>query len=220
MKTATVILLLLLTLVLHMAFNIAQSAQKANNVIEAEKFVLRDRKGLPVAALALDNKDDQPALAFFDNEGKPSLLLGINSEGRPSILLRGRKDRLSVQIAELNEGSFSIWLSEREGDAKAALTLTGEGMALLQLQAREGKGSLQMLCGPGKGPSFVLSDPANIPRLTGRLRDEGDPELSLSQPDGRNGVLISLFDKNARQLTIINENGAILIPQPKKDKDP
>jgi len=84
-------------------------------VIEAEKFVVRDKSGKVRAALQTSAKDG-PSLDLYDKNGKNRVQLAILEVGGPTpiLFLLDRNEKFSLKLAEVG-GEGIMWLHDKDG---------------------------------------------------------------------------------------------------------
>ena len=159
------LLTLALVVIVAAAFVLAQSAPRAR-VVEAEKFVLRDDKGLTRAELALSD-GLVVGLTMYDVLGEDRVRLTTNADGSSSLVLegippdagegRGRcvtrvvleaetdsalgfdvlgKRRMELKTFSLSE--VMLALSDGESEKRAELWLSPDGSPHLRLRKGDG----------------------------------------------------------------------------------
>ena len=89
--------------------------RKVAQVIEAEKFVVRDKSGKVRAALQTSAKDE-PSLDLYDKNGKNRAKLAILEVGGPTplLFLLDRNEKFSLKLAEVG-GEGIMWLHDKDG---------------------------------------------------------------------------------------------------------
>jgi len=89
--------------------------RKVAQVIEAEKFVVRDKSGKIRAALQTSVKGE-PSLDLYDKNGKNRAKLGILEVGglTPFLFLLDRNEKFSLKLAEVG-GDGIMWLHDKDG---------------------------------------------------------------------------------------------------------
>ena len=89
--------------------------RKVAQVIEAEKFVVRDKSGKVRAALQISAKDE-PSLDLYDKNGKNRASLAILEGGgqTPILFLLDRNEKFSLKLAEVG-GEGIMWLHDKDG---------------------------------------------------------------------------------------------------------
>ena len=137
-------------------------------VLQAESFQLVDEQGEIIAVLA-SSPDKRPNLLVFDPAGKPLISLGMNASGEPAFSLTSGKSNASVSLS-LNEGQPALLLANKEGKARASVTLIMDGEPVVALYDQDGK-TLRAVLGP------ISADTSPT--------DETDTSLVFFGPDGQ-----------------------------------
>ena len=106
-----------MVLVTIAAFLVMGQAKSSNvpEVIEAEKFVLRDKSGKVFAALQTEAKNE-PALNLYDKNGKVRVTLGIMEIGNPMphLFLYDANEKFRVKLAVLDDAAI-MYLHDKDG---------------------------------------------------------------------------------------------------------
>jgi len=106
-----------MVLVTIAAFLVMGQAKSSNvpKVIEAEKFVLRDKSGKVFAALQTEAKNE-PALNLYDKNGKVRVTLGIMEIGNPMPhrFLYDANEKFRVKLAVLDDAAI-MYLHDKDG---------------------------------------------------------------------------------------------------------
>lgn len=142
---------------------------RPNTAVDAEKYTLRDAKGLKRAELVLDSEKPQaapePTLRFFDDKGDQTLTLSATR----------------LELAGQSEMGSNILLDDAKGVARADLGILGEQSFVL---LNDAKGAPRIRVEFDKDqPKIVLQDPQQIPHL-GLALVNGEPVLGLDGTDG------------------------------------
>jgi len=89
--------------------------RKVAKVIEAEKFVVRDKNGIVRAALQISAKAE-PSLDLYDKNGKNRAQLAILELGGPTPILffLDRNEKFRLKLAEIG-GEGVMWLHDKDG---------------------------------------------------------------------------------------------------------
>jgi len=131
---------------------------KVAKVIEAEKFILRDKNGIVRASLTI-GENGVTALGFTDEEGKTRIVLGVWL-GKPGLVLQDKQEQKRVELTgpdygiylfdqngrnrtvlgmkEGTKGSPGLWLNDKDGKNRAALTLKEDGSPTFGLYDKSG----------------------------------------------------------------------------------
>jgi len=117
---------------------LAQPTPSPAEVIQAEKFELVDKTGVPRALLELE-PHGEPALKLYDAEGSLRVMLSLRPDGGPNLLLwDGQTTAPRFGLALLPNGSPSAELADRDGNLRVVLGLGTDGKPVLGLFDQEG----------------------------------------------------------------------------------
>lgn len=109
--------------------------------VEAEKFVLRDASGKPLAMM--DATNEEPTLTLADASGKPRAILGVDADG----------------------ASLDLW--DASGKPSASLGMLKDGPGLVLYDAN---GNMRaFLDGESDGPSLTLRDSGGFESVVGHV---------------------------------------------------
>jgi len=106
----------LVVVVIAAVFLMGQAkVSKVAKVIEAEKFVVRDKSGKVRAALQI-SAEGGPSLDLYDKNGKNRAQLAILEFGGPTpiLFLLDRNEKFSLKLAEIG-GEGLMWLHDKDG---------------------------------------------------------------------------------------------------------
>lgn len=100
----------------------SRANSRIRGVVEAQRFVLRDRDGR-IRATLRTHADRRAALSFFDTEGKPGANLSVTPDGRAALVLvdTDRKPRARLHVTR--DGAPILELYDWYGKCRARLTV-------------------------------------------------------------------------------------------------
>lgn len=157
---------------------------RAANVVEAERFVLRDALGLVHAELAVDDHRSA-ALRFFGRDGRYRLQVtpaGIS-------LTDGGAQRAGLHMmpgTRASDPSASVLhLADADGKPRGSLTVLADGSS-----------------------RFLLSDPVGKGGASIQADAGGSARVALTDPDGRNVAWLGALPDRSRALVVTGEKGA------------
>ena len=93
---------------------------KVAKVIEAEKFVVRDKSGKVRAELSM-SADGSPQLILRSSEGKSGAVLAVGTDGSPSLVLYDRNDKPRIGLSVSADGSPDLVMFSRAGKVTGKL---------------------------------------------------------------------------------------------------
>jgi len=105
--------------------------------LEAERFVLVDKKGRTIAELA-PARDGLPALVFKDEQGRDRVRLALRTADSPALSFHGPNGQETASLA-LVDGSPVLTFHDRQGRRRAVFTTNEDGAPSLRLLDTEGK---------------------------------------------------------------------------------
>ncbi len=133
----------------------AREATATADVIQAQRFVLRDQDGLIRA------------------------ILGVQPDGSTRFALQDRDGRPRLQLTLLGDGSPGVALKDREGRNRAVLALPPDDMAQLVFADRDGYNRASLGLSVDHGSTLMLADPNGEPRAFLAVGVDGTPSLLL-----------------------------------------
>lgn len=117
---------------------IGQASPKSR-VIEAEKFILYDSRGMTRAQLTM-LASVGPRLSMTDNDGTERVVMGLTSDGAPLLGFKdkqGKVVRLDLSLDEDDSPVLRFW--DKQGKARAALRLDADDSPALRFFDKDGK---------------------------------------------------------------------------------
>lgn len=116
-KRASVFILVVTTSLLFMG---QSKKQEIPNVIEGQKFVLRDSRGKIRGGLAIDSQGIA-RLALADEEGKTHVTLSVNENGRSGLYITDSKGLIRAGLASLADGTPDLGLADAQGVVRVGI---------------------------------------------------------------------------------------------------
>ncbi len=121
--------------VFGIALLIVAGAQKGAEpkVIDAERYILRDKDGKVRMELAVDERKNV-GLILLDQNGNKPLSLGVTADGRPAIALSRADGKRQVTLAFTPTGTAGLALYDENLVARARLVSTGNDTPTLEIR--------------------------------------------------------------------------------------
>lgn len=142
----------------------ARQAGATADVVQAQRFVLRDDSGLIRAVLGVQ-PDGSTRFALQDRDGRPRLQLTLLADGSPGVALKDREGRNRAVLALPPDEMAQIVFADRDGNNRASLGLSGD-----------------------HGSTLMLADPTGEPRAFLAVGVDGTPSLLLYERAGETGA--------------------------------
>jgi hypothetical protein len=120
-----------------------------SDVIEGQRFVLRDTNGRPRATLAVAD-DGTPLLVFLDRDGEARGVVG------PKHVVLSSDDGASVVRLLVNPTGTPALRLEKDGRLRAVLGMSGDGTLALGFYGQDGKGRALLDVGVDGQPGLTL----------------------------------------------------------------
>lgn len=168
-------------------FGHAQSKDKSAQIVEAQRFVVRDAKGKMRAALALFSTG--PGVALFDENEKQRASIHLTSQSY-GLVLHDEQDKPLVAL-------------ETNGKGSAGLTFrTGNNQTRLNLSTTPGGRGLELHDGTGQRRALLMVD------------DQKGTGLQLYDRAGKIGVTLGADDKAGAGIELKNSKGKVTFTKP------
>ena len=142
-----------------LVFSIAGFPGGVAEVVEAERFVLRDQSGLARGSLEL------------------------TEEGGTELVLRDRDARERVRLALLPNGSPGLTFADREGRARAVLGLLPDETSTLVFADHRGRSRAVLGLSPDESSTLVFADRFGATRVGVGVDPEGQPGITIFEKD-------------------------------------
>jgi hypothetical protein len=169
--------------------------KKVPEVIEAQKFVLRDSKGNGRAALTF-TPDNSPLLVLNQTDGTLGATLTVGPQGRPMLSLYDKRGNPRALLSLDTDGSAGLSFAGADGKARAGLAVTSEKSAGLILYGngekplavvgltRDGSPAIIFADEHGK-PNVVIANTETQAGLTGLTNKKADFSMSIIDKAGK-----------------------------------
>lgn len=157
--------------------------EKHPGIVEASRFVLRD-KGGQMRALLDVKPDGTPILAMYDLEGKNRLTLDMHKDGGANLNIFGKDGVNRSTWAAAEDGSTSLSFYGRDGKDRAVVGLWPDGSTALGLYDQHGKARVGISV-MEEGPRLDLLDHDGIERLSAQIARDGTPSLIIKDEKGK-----------------------------------
>jgi len=188
---------------------------KVRNVVEGERFVLRDAIGGVRAEIVAEDKGDA-SLNMFDRDGNPRIHLrpsglelidshgtqraGLNvisgpRESDPStvvLVLTDAAGKPRGSLTVLADGASRLFLSDRDGNGGASVQTDARGFGRFGIFDVNGRNAAWLGALPDGSRGLMLKDRANAGSLTLSVASDGGTEMLLSGATGKERAVLSL----------------------------
>lgn len=158
-------------------------ADNVPEVVEAQRFVLRDASGKVRAELSA--VEGGAGLVFFGPRGEVRVAVGVDADGEPSLHLCDGSPASRAALCRMSDGAWALSLSGPGGQSRVALTLEPDGAAGVSLIDQDRKVRASLIVDSDGDPSLCLSDREGNPRTVMQLPHDGMPVFALYDKYGR-----------------------------------
>lgn len=193
-------------------------AGKTVEVVEAERFILRDSKGRNRGGLAVTN--DAPILYFKDGEGHTRAALGVGANGDPSLELIDQDLKSGVELSVRNRGVIGLQIHDKNKKPRLGLHLKTDGRPLLSLADKRGNTRAELIVLSNNTPALKFYD-YEKGRDTGPrflawmgVSQHGSVTLSLSDRQEQSEAQLSVPEGGPPRLHFISRDGRIIWSAP------
>jgi hypothetical protein len=131
-----VALMLLVTTVMLISMRI--SAGSVAEVVEANRFVLRDGDG-HIRALIGVNQDNAARIVLQDRDGRERLRMSLLPDGSPGVSFADREGRSRAVLGLLPDETSTLVFADRWGKSRAVLGLSSDESSTLVFADRNGE---------------------------------------------------------------------------------
>jgi hypothetical protein len=135
MVGAVAVMLLLTT---GMLISIQMSAGGVAEVVEANRFVLRDTEGHVRGVMGL-NADGSSRFVLQDRDGRERLRLNLLADGSPGMAFTDREGKSRVVMGLLSDETATLVFADRWGQTRAVLGLAADESSTLVFANRSGE---------------------------------------------------------------------------------
>jgi hypothetical protein len=172
------------------------SRSAAPEVIEAQRFVVKDTTGKSIAALGAD-RDGAPLLVLMNSEGRLAATLDVTARNKPALTLYDRNGKGRAVLATDADGSPALAMNDQAG-TPGGLVLYGD--------RNTARASLGL--GTDWSPYLVLLD------------DKGSLRTALGQSEALPSALRKALRPADYSLVLLNAKGEMLWSAPEKSTPP
>jgi hypothetical protein len=156
---------------------------KATKVVEAEQFVLRDRRGKARAWLNM-------------------------SDGSVNFALADTNERTRTLLYLLEDGTHGLILATQDGQTRVEVKVGGNGVPTLSLVDNNGNRIGMFVLSDGK-PAIGLVDPAQKLRGSLGLETDGQVRLTLSDRNATERAELTVLPDGTPRLSLIGHSGRL-----------
>lgn len=153
-------------------------------VVEAERFVLRDRDGKARAELFVDPDDGLAGLLLTTPDGETPIALAARPDGNAALGFRDKDGNDRGGLAVVPDGGMALMLKSQRETPRIALTIPADGTARLGLADGDGKTRAHLLVGADRTTTLDFWDTTGKARLTQGVSGTDRPALTFWGPDG------------------------------------
>jgi hypothetical protein len=189
--TATVLGVLALVLMGQSVLN------KVPEVLEAQKFVLRDSQGRGRAMLGF-TPENSPVLILNQTDGTLGATLKVGPQGQPMLSLYDKGGNPRALLSVDTDGSAGLTFGNADGKARAGLAVTSEKSAGLILYGNGEKALAVVGLTRDGSPAIIFAD------------EHGKPNLVIANTEAQAG-LTGLINKKADfSMSIVDKAGKVI----------
>jgi hypothetical protein len=158
-------------------------ADNVPEVVEAQRFVLRDALGRVRAAL--ETAGDTVRLIFRGRNGKVRAALGLDGDSDPGLDLYGRDETPRATLSFLKDGAVGVILRDGEGTERLALAVHRDGMATLLFHGPDGGYRAELGVDQSGLPRLLFCEPGTgAVRVLLAFLPDGTPSFALARKEG------------------------------------
>jgi hypothetical protein len=193
----------------------------AGKLIEAERFVLKDKGGRKRAELSSDS-DGSASLSLFDRSGKVRLRMAIDGahDGSPrgaaliSVCDNLGRDRIVTQVNEF--GAPQLNFSDDEGKDRLDVVLDDvQHFVMLDINDRKDARRFCLVGGEDGGVSMHFEDTGPKARLSLYAGADGKAGVTILDGDEKDRALLEGASNGRATLKFLDEGGQPLFQAPK-----
>lgn len=158
-------------------------ADNMPEVVEAQRFVLRDASGKIRAELSA--AEDGTWLLFHGPHGEVRVALGVHADGEPALHLCDGNATSRAGLSRLSDGAWALVLAGPDAKGRVGLTVESDGATAVMLIGPDREVRAQLVVDSDGTPSLVLWDREGNPRTVMEVRRDGTPAFALYDKYGR-----------------------------------
>ena len=132
---------------------------EVGKVLEAEKFVLRDRDGMSRAELGII--DGASVLLLNDRDGKPGVALSVLPDGPRTLALLDKEGRARSVLTARTDGDSGLRLFDKNRMHRASLDVRADGRPILRLAEKKVRNPIGPMILSSLPPGSRFSHPAD-----------------------------------------------------------
>jgi hypothetical protein len=176
-------------------------------VIEAQRFVVKDASGKSIAALGAD-RDGAPLLVLMNSDGRLAATLDVTSQKKPTLTLYDGAGKSRVVLAVDADGSPALAMNDKTGTPRVGLAVATQGSGGLVLYGDRNAARASLGLGTDWSPYLVLLD------------ENGNVRTALGQAEALPPALIKTFRPADYSMMLLNAKGEMLWSAPPKSATP
>lgn len=176
-------------------------------VIEAQRFVVKDGLGKSIAALGGD-RDGAPLLVLMNADGRLAAALDITAQRKPTLTLYDRDGKSRVVLAVDSDGSPALAMNDKTGTPRIGLAVATQGSGGLVLYGDRNAARASLGLGTDWSPYLVFLD------------DNGNVRTAVGQSEALPPALTKTFLLPDYSMMLLNSKGELLWSAPQKIATP
>jgi hypothetical protein len=170
-------------------------------VIEAQRFVVKDATGKSVAALGTD-RDGAPLLVLMNSDGRLAATLDVTAQKKPTLTLYDRNSKGRLILAVDSDGSPALAMNDKNGTPRIGLAVATQGSGGLVLYGDRNAARASLGLGTDWSPYLVFLD------------DNGNVRTALGQAEALPAALTKTFRLADYSMMLLNSKGEMLWSAP------
>lgn len=172
-------------------------------VIEAQRFVVKNASGKSIAALGAD-RDGAPLLVLMNSDGHLAATLDVTVQMKPALTLYDRDGKGRVVLAVDADGSPALAMNDKTGTPRIGLAVATQGSGGLVLHGDRNAARASLGLGTDWSPYLVLLD------------NNGNVRTALGQAEALPPALTKTFGLADYFMVLLNARGELLWTAPQK----
>jgi len=176
-------------------------------VIEAQRFIVKDASGKSIAALGAD-RDGAPLLVLMNSDGHLAAALDVTVHKKPTLTLYDRDGKGRVVLAVDSDGSPALAMNDKTGTPRIGLAVATQGSGGLVLYGDRNAARASLGLGTDWSPYLVFLD------------DNGNVRTALGQAEALPPALTKTFRLTDYSMVLLNAKGEMLWSAPQKVATP
>ena len=172
-------------------------------VVEAQRFVVKDTSGKSIAALGSD-RDGAPLLVLMNSNGRLAATLDVTVHKKPTLTLYDQDGKGRVVLAVDSDGSPALAMNDKTGTPRVGLAVATQGSGGLVLYGNGNAARASLGLGTDWSPYLVFLD------------DNGNVRTALGQSEALPPALTKTFRLADYSMVLLNAKGEMLWSAPQK----